>query len=183
MDLVGDRATALCGVSISGRRLLTAGFVVAAALYLGSGLFWIAPGETGLKLRSAAFGVHARPRSALPAAVADRDRSGSLPLAGVRRAEFGFPGDQVSREELTRRGIGDRGTIGGNPIPDAMKASRSMFQREAVPEASFLLSGDANLIDLRSVIQYRVTDPLAYAYQAVDPDALVRALRSRRCVT
>ena len=96
-------------------------------------------------------------------------------LASVRRAEFGFPRAQVSREELTRRLSGDRGTIGGNPVPDAMTASRSMFQREAGPEDSFLLSGDANLIDLRSVIQYRVTDALAYAYEVVDPDALVRA--------
>ena len=60
-------------------------------------------------------------------------------------------------------------------MPDAMAASRSMFQREVGPEDSFLLSGDANLIDLRSVIQYRVIDALAYAYEVVDPDALVRA--------
>ncbi len=33
----------------------------------------------------------------------------------------------------------------------------------------------SNLIDLRSVIQYRITDALAYAYKVVDPDALVRA--------
>ena len=50
-----------------------------------------------------------------------------------------------------------------------------MFQREAGPEDSSLLSGDANLIDLRSVIQYRVTDALAYVYDVEDPDALVGA--------
>jgi len=170
-----DRAAALCGVSISGWRMLAAGLVVAAALYLGSGLFRIAPGETGLRLRFGRVvastldpGLHYR----LPWPI---ETNRVISLANVRRAEFGFPGAHVSREELTRHGIGDRGTIGGNPMPDAMKASRSMFQRDAGSEDSFLLSGDANLIDLRSVIQYRVTDALAFAYQAVDPDALVSA--------
>jgi HflK protein len=170
-----DRAAALSGVSISGQRLLAAALVAVVALYLGSGLFRIAPGETGLKLRFGRIvapalgpGLHYR----LPWPI-ESDRVVSL--ASVRRAEFGFPRAQVSREELTRRLTGDRGTIGGNPVPDAIRASRSMFQREAGPEDSFLLSGDANLIDLRSVLQYRVTDALAYAYQVVDPDALVRA--------
>jgi HflK protein len=170
-----DRAAALCGVSISGRRLLAGALVVMVALYLGSGLFRIAPGETGLKLRFGRImasalgpGLHYR----LPWPI---ETDHLVSLAGVRRAEFGFPRAQVSREELTRRLTGGRGTIGGNPTPDAMRAPRSMFQREPEADDSFLLSGDANLIDLRSVIQYRVTDALAYAYQVVDPDALVRA--------
>ena len=170
-----DRATAFGGVSISGRRLLAAALVAVIALYLGSGLFEIAPGETGLKLRFGRVvapalgpGLHYR----LPWPI-ESDRVVSL--ASLRRAEFGFPRAQVSREELTRRLSGGRGAIGGNPVPDAVTASRSMFQREAGPEDSFLLSGDANLIDLRSVIQYRVIDALAYAYEVVDPDALVRA--------
>ncbi len=170
-----DRAAALGGVSISGRRLLAVALVAVIALYLGSGLFEIAPGETGLKLRFGRVvapalgpGLHYR----LPWPI-ESDRVVSL--ASLRRAEFGFPRAQASREELTRRLSGGRGTIGGNPVPDAVRASRSMFQREAGPEDSFLLSGDANLIDLRSVIQYRVTDALAYAYEVVDPDALVRA--------
>jgi HflK protein len=170
-----DRAAALCGVSLSGRRLLAGALVVVVALYLGSGLFRIAPGEIGLKLRFGRIvastlgpGLHYR----LPWPI-ETDRVVSL--SSVRRAEFGFPRARVSREELTRRVTGDRGTIGGNPTPDAMRAPRSMFQREPGAEDSFLLSGDSNLIDLRSVIQYRVTDALAYTYQVVDPDALVRA--------
>jgi HflK protein len=171
-----DRAAAFCGVSISGRRLLAATLVLVVALYLGSGLFRIAPSETGLKLRFGRIvastlgpGLHYR----LPWPI---ETERVVSLARVRRAEFGFPHAQLSREELTRRGIGNQGTIGGSPLPDAIKASRSMFQREEQPPGdSFLLSGDANLIDLRSVIQYRVTDALAYAFHVADPDALVRA--------
>jgi len=172
---VRDRAVALGGLSITGGRLLTAALVAVVALYLGSGLFQIAPGETGLKLRFGRIvapalgpGLHYR----LPWPI-ESDRV--VPLGGVRRVEFGFPRMQVSREELTRALIGNRGTFGGNPVPDAIKASGMMFQKEAAPEDSFLLTGDANLIDLRSVMQYRVTDALAYAYRIVDPDALVRA--------
>jgi len=170
-----DRAAALSGVSISGRRLLAAGIVAMVVLYLGSGLFRIAPGETGLKLRFGRTvetaldpGLHYR----MPWPI-ESDRVVSL--AGVRRLEFGFPPAQVSREEQTRRLIGAHATIGGSPMPDQIRASRSMFQRDAGPEDSFLLSGDANLIDLRSVLQYRVTDALAYAYRVVDADGLVRA--------
>jgi HflK protein len=49
-----------------------------------------------------------------------------------------------------------------------------MFQREAAAEDSFLLTGDTNLIDLRSIIQYSVRNALAYTYGVIDPDALVR---------
>jgi len=49
------------------------------------------------------------------------------------------------------------------------------FQKEAAPEDSFLLTGDGNLIDLRSSVQYRVKDALAYAYNLAEPDALVRS--------
>jgi HflK protein len=170
-----DRAVALSGLSISGRHLLAASLVSIVALYLGSGLFRIAPGETGSKLRFGRIvapalgpGLHYR----LPWPI---ESERIVSVASVRRAEFGFPVAQVSREELTRRVIGVHGTVGGNPVPDAIRASRSMFEREAGPEDPYLLSGDTNLIDLRSVIQYRVADALAYAYNIVDPDALVRA--------
>ena len=41
---------------------------------------------------------------------------------------------------------------------------------------SFLLTGDANLIDLRSTVQYRVKDPVAYATNLAEPEALVRSV-------
>jgi HflK protein len=167
------RVAALAGISISGRRLLAATLVAVVALYLGSGWFQVAPGETGLKLRfgrvvapALQSGLHYR----LPWPI---ESDQVVSLASIRRVEFGFPRSQIPREELTRRIIG--GTIAGNPMPDAVRAPRSMFQQEPGPGDSFLLSGDTNLIDLRSVLQYRITDALAYAYHVVDADTLVRA--------
>jgi HflK protein len=39
-----------------------------------------------------------------------------------------------------------------------------------------LLAGDGNLIDLRFSVQYRVQDPVAFAYRVAEPEALVRSL-------
>ena len=38
-----------------------------------------------------------------------------------------------------------------------------------------MLTGDSNLIDLRSAVQYQVKTALAYAYNLAEPDALVRS--------
>ena len=110
-----DRAVALAGVSISGRRLLAVALVAVVALYLGSGLFRIAPGETGLKLRFGRLvapalgpGLHYR----LPWPI-ESDRV--ISLASVRRAEFGFPRSQASREN--------------HPPPDRRSRCRSVATR------------------------------------------------------
>jgi HflK protein len=168
-----DRVVTLIGVWISGRRLLGGALVAVVVLYLGSGWFEVAPGETGLKLRFGRIvapalgpGLHYR----LPWPI---ESNRVVSLASVRRIEFGFPRSQISREDVTRRVIG--GMIGGSPMPDVITAPRTMFQQQTGPEDSFLLSGDTDLIDLRSVIQYRVTDALTYAYHVADADALVRA--------
>jgi len=88
---------------------------------------------------------------------------------------FGFAHAKPTREQVTRALIGDRGPFGSNPVPDSVRTTGLWFQKEAAPEDTFLLTGDANLIDLRSAIQYRIKDALAYAYGVADPDALVRS--------
>jgi HflK protein len=64
--------------------------------------------------------------------------------------------------------------FGANPAPQ-QAASGVWFQKETAPGDSFLLTGDGNLIDLRSTVQYRVNDPLAYASQLAEPEVLVRS--------
>ena len=54
-------------------------------------------------------------------------------------------------------------------------ASGVWFQKETAPGDSFLLTGDGNLIDLRSTVQYRVKDAPAFAYHLAEPEALVRS--------
>src|SRR4029077_16899309 len=99
----------------------------------------------------------------------------------ARRIEFGLP-PELSREEATRAQLRGRLALGSIPLPE-QAASGVWFQRDTTPGDSFLLTGDGNLIDLRSTAQYRVKDALAFAYQLAEPEPLVRntslsALRS-----
>ena len=61
-------------------------------------------------------------------------------------------------------------------MPNAIKATGVWFEQQSVPEEAFLLAGDGNLIDLRFSVQYRVQDPVAFAYRMAEPEALVRSL-------
>jgi HflK protein len=90
----------------------------------------------------------------------------------AQRLEFGLP-PELSREEATRAQIRGRPAFGSIPLPQP--ASGVWFQRDTTPGDSFLLTGDGNLIDLRSTAQYRVKDALAFAYQLAEPELLVRS--------
>jgi HflK protein len=95
----------------------------------------------------------------------------------VRRAELGFRSGE--RSDISERALArDRLTVGGpsNPVPTAIRSTGFWFQKEALPEESFLLTGDGNLVDMRLTVQYRVADPIAYAYRLAEPDELVRSL-------
>jgi HflK protein len=95
----------------------------------------------------------------------------------VRRTELGFRSAapvELGERELARRRL----TVGGpsNPVPAAMQAQTQWFQREGIPEESFLLTGDGNLLEVRVTVQYRVKDPVAYAFAIAEPENLVRSL-------
>ena len=91
----------------------------------------------------------------------------------MRWSEFGLP-PELSREEATRAQLRSRLAFGSNPAPQ-QAASGVWFQKETTPGDSFLLTGDGNLIDLRSTAQYRVKDALAFAYHLAEPEPLVRS--------
>ena len=61
-------------------------------------------------------------------------------------------------------------------MPNAIKATGFWFEKQSVPEESFLLTGDGNFIDIRFSLQYRVADAVAFAYDLAEPEALVRSL-------
>ena len=61
-------------------------------------------------------------------------------------------------------------------MPNAIKSTGFWFEKQSVPEESFLLTGDGNFIDVRFSVQYRVKDPVAFAYRMAEPEALVRSL-------
>jgi HflK protein len=154
------------------RTLMAAALAVAAALWLGGGVFIVGPGEVGMRLRFGAIvashlapGLHFRWPWPFEA-----DRI--VRVEEARRLEFGIQA-APSRETATRALLRGRFPFASNPVPMAPRGI--WFQKETAAEDSFLLTGDSNLIDLRSAAQYRVKAPLDYAYNLAEPDALVRS--------
>jgi HflK protein len=169
-----DRITEATGLYVTGRRLRRVAVAILAALYLSSGIFEVGPGEVGVKERFSRVvapalgpGLHVR----LPWPL-ESDRV--VRVSKVRRLRFGFVRPQPSRAEITRAATGNIASYGGNALPEAVRASGIWFQRQAAAQ-SYLLTGDANLVDVRAVIQYRIDDPLSYLYRIADPEALVRS--------
>jgi len=167
-----DRAAQLTGIAVTPRGLGFAAVAGAAVLWLGSGLFTVGPGEVGMRLRFGRIlasdlepGLHVRWPWPF-----ENHRLIVRNLA--QRLEFGLP-PELSREEATRAQLRSRLAFGSNPAPQ--QASGVWFQKETAPGDSFLLTGDSNLIDLRSTAQYRVNDALAFAYHLAEPEALVRS--------
>jgi HflK protein len=172
-----DRFAGLTGMRVTGKGVAWASAAIALALYFWSGVYAVQPGEVGVRMRFGEIvapdqgpGLHVR----LPWPVESHE---IIPSDLVRRAELGFRSDastDLAGQALAR----DRLTVGGpsNPVPNTIQATGFWFQKEAVPEESFLLTGDGNLVDLRFTVQYRVTNPIAFAYGLAQPDELVRSL-------
>jgi Zn2+/Cd2+-exporting ATPase len=172
-----ERVAELHGLGLTPMRLKVGALAALTLLYLASGLFSVQPGEIGVRMRFGEIvapdlppGLHVR----LPWPLESHE---VIPSDLVRRAELGFRSAATSNlagQALAR----DRLTVGGpsNPVPNTIQATGFWFQKEAVPEESFLLTGDGNLVDLRFTVQYRVTDPIAFAYGLAQPDELVRSL-------
>jgi HflK protein len=169
---VRDRIADHTGLRLTARGLASASLGLLALLWLASGFFMVEPSEVGIRLRFGRVvaadlgpGWHFR----LPWPVENhrlvaRDR--------VQRLEFGVRG-ALSREAATRAQIRDRPTFGSSQAPE--RTSGLWFQKEMAPEDPSLLTGDSNLIDLRSAVQYRIKDALAFAYNIAEPDTLVRS--------
>ncbi len=170
-----DRFSWLSGLHITMKRLALAVGAASAALYLGSGFFTVQPGETGIGMR---FGRIVSP--ALEPGLHYRlpwpfESHRIVPGERVQRIEFGFVRKQGAATAARAAGR-ERLTAGGSLMPEALNTTGTWFQKEAEPEEPFLLTGDANLIDLRWAVQYRVTDAVAYAFNIAEPDDFVRGL-------
>jgi HflK protein len=168
-----DRAAQLTGIAVTPRGLGFAAAAGAAVLWLGSGLFTVGPGEVGMRLRFGRIlasdlepGLHFRWPWPF-------ENHHLIAQNLAQRLEFGLP-PELSREEATRAQLRSRLALGSNPAPQ-QAVSGVWFQKETKPGDSFLLTGDGNLIDLRSTAQYRAKDALAFAYHLAEPEALVRS--------
>jgi HflK protein len=166
-----DRLAMFTGLRITVRTSAVAATVLAAVLYAGSGLFTVQPGEVGVRMRFGKIidsqldpGLHYRlPRPFESHLI--------VPQEKIQRIAYGFPERPpvipVGRERS------ERATIGWDPNPQLKTTTGTWFQKEAGREEPFLLTGDGNLIDLRWTIQYRIRDPVAFAFNIAEPDQLV----------
>jgi HflK protein len=164
----------LTGVRLTAAGLRIAVAVAVAFLYVASGLYTVQVGEVGIRTRFGRIvdgrvepGLHYRlPFPIEGHRVVARDR--------VRRIEVGFrsaPRRDTTEREFARQSLTLAGP--GNPVP-ASGTVGFWYRKEKVSEESFLLTGDENIIDIAFTVQYRVSDPIAYVYNVVDPDAVVR---------
>jgi HflK protein len=169
-----NKTVGLTGNFFTPRSLMPTAVAAAVALWLGSGLFIVGPGEVGVRLRfggivasDLAPGLHARWPWPF-----ETDRIVAMDQA--RRLEFGIP-PHPSREAATRAQLRGRPAFGSNSGLEPVATRGIWFQKETSTEDAFLLTGDSNLIDLRSAAQYRVKLALNYAYNITEPDGLVRS--------
>jgi HflK protein len=160
------------GIFVTSRGLARGFAVLAACLWIGGGLFTVGPGEVGLRLRFGRVmasdlgpGLHVR----LPWPF-ESDRV--ISSGQIRRMEFGIA-PKPSRAEATRAQTRGRTVFGSGQAFE--QSNPVFFQKEAVPEDPALLTGDSNLIDVKSVLQFRIKDAVAFAYNVAEPEALVRS--------
>src|SRR5207249_3894960 len=91
----------------------------------------------------------------------------------VRRIEVGFRTEP--RRDTLERALARDLTLAGPrfPVPPA-GTTGFWFQKERVPDEALLLTGDENIIEIGFTAQYRVQDPVAFAYTVADPESVVR---------
>jgi HflK protein len=169
-----DALAALTGLRVTARGLGIAGAAAAVALYLGSGVFTVATGETALRTRFGRLageplgpGLHAR----LPWPI-ESHRIVQQDL--VRRLEVGFR--TAARVDTAERAFARQLTVAGprHPVPPGGSVG-FWYEKARVAEESFLVTGDENIIDVAFTVQYRVKDPVAHVFGVADPDAVVRS--------
>lgn len=171
-----DWLAALTGVRLTAAGLRVAAAIAAAALYLGTGVFTVQPGEVALRTRFGRVvdghlgpGLHVR----LPWPV---ENHRVIQTDRVRRIEVGFR--TAERQDTTGRGFGRQAlTLAGPGFPAPPTGAISFwYQKEKVSDESFLLTGDENIIDVAFTAHYQVKDPVAFVYNVADPDAVVRSV-------
>jgi HflK protein len=168
-----DRIAAGTGLFVTPRGLAWTAAAVAVLLWLGSGLFIVGPGEVGVKQRFGRVvasdlepGLHFRLAWPL-------ESHRIFPRTLVQRIEFATP--QAALQPVATRVVPrNRLASGDNSALENSALGASSASDTAMEDAT-LLTGDNNLIDLRSNIQYQIQSGLAYGYNLAEPEALVRS--------
>ncbi|MYB76824.1 MAG: FtsH protease activity modulator HflK [Chloroflexi bacterium] len=136
------------------QRFIVLGIIVAAVLWIGSGVYIVGPAEQGVVLQ---FGRHVNTTSPgvnyhLPWPI---QNVVIVDIANVRRAEIGQRTVSVQGSQETRR----------------------------ILEEALMLTADENIVEVGLLVQYRVTDAAAFVFNVNNPEAVLHtttevALRS-----
>jgi hypothetical protein len=168
---VRDWFAALTGLRLTAARLWASAGLVAIALYLGSGVFAVQPGEVAIRTRFGRIvdahlepGLHVR----LPWPIEDH---AVVATDYIRRIEVGFRSAAASAP-----GTQPQPWAGTGFAARSADAELFWFQKEKVADESFLLTGDENIIDVAFSAQYQVKDPVAFVYRVADADEVVRSV-------
>jgi membrane protease subunit HflK len=147
------------------RRLLTSALLVLVALWALTGLYFVGPGRVGVVRRfgralaePANPGVHLK----VPWPV---DRVTRLEIPRVRRVEIGFE----TRED-PRAVTG----VAAEFYATLWESRHAAGTYEKRPEEALRLTGDENVVDMNSVIFYRVSNPRDYLFNVARADNLVK---------
>jgi membrane protease subunit HflK len=133
---------------------------VIAGLWVVSGVYTLNFGEEGLVFRFGKLsryeltpGLHYR-------APAPIERVVKVPVATISRIELGF------------RSVG-RGTASARAYQWESRHLAGSYEKRLAE--SLVFTGDENIIDVNTVVQYRVTEPVRYILSVESPEAVVRA--------
>lgn len=136
-------------VGVTSRRVWTAGGVILAGSYLGSGFFTVEPGEVGVVKRFG--GIH---RASVP--------------PGLHYAAP-YPVDAVDRVPVRRV---NRLVLGFKKTPEGGRTN------ESAPDESWSLAGDENITDIKSAVHWGTFDNesqfIQFQYGVDDREGLVR---------
>ncbi|MCK4272012.1 FtsH protease activity modulator HflK [bacterium] len=144
-----------------GRRLLVWLSVLVLLLWFSSGLYQVGPGERALVFRFGrlldASGQGPGLRVHLPWPV---ERARKIPVNIIRRIEIGFRTQLIASAADMRSYQWESRHVIGKYIKK--------------PEESIMFTGDENLIDVNTIVQYRVAEITSFLLRLEDPETLVR---------
>ena len=119
---------------------------LAFVVWLGSGIFTVAPDEAGVVLRFGAYNrtVGYGPHYALPFPIESVDKP---KVKKVQRIEIGFRSGEAQVTSSSRSPASDEGSM---------------------------LTGDENIINVQFIVQYVIKDPVDYLFKVDNPDNAVK---------
>jgi len=147
--------------SLLSRKAIATIFTATMSLYIFSGLHFITPGETGVRLRFGRIVDAALPPGVVWMLPQPFERIERARPQEVRRVEVGF---RTSANLIS------------GSFPLIWDTTHTIRGYEKMREESIVVTGDENLVDIAMVLQYRPIDTLTTAYRINRMDEVMRGL-------